>query len=49
MGVTPESLVPVSRYYLGLDAGATKTYCLVGDDAGHVLGFARAGTGNYET
>jgi len=39
----------VSRYYLGLDAGATKTYCLVGDDAGHVLGFARAGTGNYET
>lgn len=36
------------RYYLGLDAGGTKTFCLVGDEAGHVLGFGRAGAGNYE-
>lgn len=36
------------RYYLGLDAGGTKTFCLVGDEAGRVLGFGRAGTGNYE-
>jgi len=36
------------RYYLGLDAGATKTFCLVGDEAGHVLGFGRGGAGNYE-
>jgi len=36
------------RYYLGLDAGGTKTFCLVGDAAGHVLGFGRGGTGNYE-
>jgi len=35
-------------YYLGLDAGGTKTYCLVGDETGAVLGFGRAGTGNYE-
>ncbi len=37
------------KYYLGLDAGGTKTFCLVGDSAGHVLGFGRAGAGNYET
>ena len=36
------------RNYLGLDAGGTKTFCLVGDAAGQVLGFGRAGTGNYE-
>lgn len=36
------------KYYLGLDAGGTKTYCLVGDEQGNVLGFGRAGTGNYE-
>lgn len=35
-------------YYLGIDAGGTKTYCLVGDERGNVLGFGRAGTGNYE-
>lgn len=35
-------------YYLGLDVGGTKTFCLAGDDAGHVLGFGRAGAGNYE-
>lgn len=34
--------------YLGLDAGGTKTFCLVADQEGHVLGFGRAGTGNYE-
>lgn len=36
------------RYYLGLDAGGTKTFCLVGDETGQVLGFGRAGAGNYE-
>ena len=38
----------MTRYYLGLDAGATKTYALVGKDDGEVLGFGRAGVGNYE-
>ncbi len=36
------------QYYVGLAAGGTKTYWLVGDAEGHVLGFGRAGTGNYE-
>lgn len=35
-------------YYLGLDAGGTKTFCLIGDERGNVLGFGRGGTGNYE-
>lgn len=37
------------KYYLGLDAGGTKTYCIVGDETGRVLGFGRAGAGNYES
>ena len=36
------------RYYLGIDAGGTKTFCLIGDDQGHIRGFGRAGAGNYE-
>ena len=36
------------RYYLGLDAGGTKTFCLIGDEQGHIKGFGRAGAGNYE-
>lgn len=35
-------------FYLGLDVGGTKTFCLAGDDTGKVLGFGRAGAGNYE-
>ncbi|NUM55377.1 MAG: hypothetical protein HUU46_17150 [Candidatus Hydrogenedentes bacterium] len=35
-------------YFLGLDVGGTKTHCLIGDEAGNVLGFGRAATGNYE-
>lgn len=35
-------------YYLGLDAGGTKTYCLIGDEEGRILGFGKAGPGNYE-
>lgn len=36
------------KHYLGLDAGGTKTFCLVGDETGRIEGFGRAGTGNYE-
>lgn len=36
------------EYYLGLDAGATKTLCLAGDAQGNILGLGRAGCGNYE-
>lgn len=35
-------------FYLGLDAGGTKTFCLIGDELGQIKGFGRAGTGNYE-
>jgi N-acetylglucosamine kinase-like BadF-type ATPase len=37
------------RYYLGIDAGGTKTFCLIGDEEGGIRGFGRAGSGNYET
>ncbi len=36
------------QYCLGLDAGGTKTFCLVSDGAGRILGFGKAGPGNYE-
>ena len=36
------------KRYLGLDAGATKTFCIIGDETGRILGFGRAGAGNYE-
>ncbi|MFM1918770.1 MAG: hypothetical protein RLZZ303_404 [Candidatus Hydrogenedentota bacterium] len=35
-------------YYMGIDAGGTKTHCLIADGEGTVLGFGKAGTGNYE-
>lgn len=37
------------KHYLGLDAGGTKTFCLVGTEEGAVVGFGRGGSGNYET
>ncbi len=36
------------KYYLGIDAGGTKTFTLIGDETGKILGFGRAGAGNYE-
>lgn len=36
------------RYYLGIDAGATKTHALVADEHGHVRGGGHAGPGNWE-
>jgi len=35
-------------YYLGIDAGGTKTFCLVGNGRGEAVGFGKAGAGNYE-
>lgn len=34
---------------LGVDAGATKTFALVADQSGRVLGFGRGGPGNHQT
>ncbi|MEK7793569.1 MAG: BadF/BadG/BcrA/BcrD ATPase family protein [Candidatus Hydrogenedentota bacterium] len=38
----------MSKYYLGLDVGGTKTHCIVADDEGSILGFAADGCGSYE-
>jgi N-acetylglucosamine kinase-like BadF-type ATPase len=35
-------------YYAGLDAGGTKTNCLIVDESGAAVGFGKAGPGNYE-
>jgi len=33
---------------LGVDAGASKTFALVSDDGGHILGFGQGGPGNHQ-
>lgn len=33
---------------LGVDAGASKTFALVADDTGHILGFGQGGPGNHQ-
>lgn len=38
----------MAEYYLGLDAGGTKTYALVGSNDGSISGFGASGVGNYE-
>lgn len=39
----------MSRYFLGVDIGATKSHALVADEAGNAVGFAHGGPGNHET
>ncbi|NWG14891.1 MAG: ATPase, partial [Acidobacteria bacterium] len=36
------------RYYLGLDAGASKTHALIADADGHIVGVGLSGPGNWE-
>ncbi|HWQ14555.1 MAG TPA: BadF/BadG/BcrA/BcrD ATPase family protein, partial [Roseiflexaceae bacterium] len=36
------------HYYLGIDAGGTKTLALIADGEGRVLGAGRSGAGNWE-
>ncbi len=38
----------MSRYFLGIDIGGTKSHALIADDRGQVLGFAETGPGNHE-
>ena len=38
----------MTRYFLGVDVGGTKTHALIADDAGQALGFATGGPGNWE-
>jgi N-acetylglucosamine kinase-like BadF-type ATPase len=39
----------VTRYFLGIDIGATKSHALVADETGHALGLGTGGAGNWET
>ena len=38
----------MTRYYLGVDIGATKSEALIADERGRALGSGRAGPGNHE-
>jgi N-acetylglucosamine kinase-like BadF-type ATPase len=38
-----------SQYFLGLDAGGTKTHALIADKTGRALGFAQDGPGNWQS
>ncbi len=39
----------MSQYFLGVDAGGTKTHALVADEDGEALGFGQAGAGNWQS
>jgi N-acetylglucosamine kinase-like BadF-type ATPase len=39
----------MTRYFLGIDTGATKSHALIADGNGRVLGFCEGGPGNWET
>jgi len=41
--------MPDLRYYLGVDAGGTKTHALIADQTGRIHGAGRSGTGNWES
>jgi N-acetylglucosamine kinase-like BadF-type ATPase len=36
-------------YFLGVDAGGTKTHALITDETGMAIGFGQAGPGNWES
>jgi N-acetylglucosamine kinase-like BadF-type ATPase len=36
------------QYYLGIDAGGSKTHALLADDHGYAVGFAEGGPGNHQ-
>ena len=38
----------MTRYFLGVDIGGTKSHALIADEHGHAVGFAEAGPGNHE-
>lgn len=39
----------MSRYFLGVDVGSTKSHGCIADETGTVLGFGNAGAGNHES
>ena len=38
----------MTRYFLGVDIGGTKSHALVADETGHALGWGTGGPGNWE-
>jgi N-acetylglucosamine kinase-like BadF-type ATPase len=38
----------MTRYFLGIDIGGTKSHALIADEKGRAVGFAEAGPGNHE-
>ena len=38
----------MTRYFLGVDVGSTKTHAVVADETGQVVGFGEDGAGNHE-
>lgn len=38
----------MSKYFLGVDVGGTKSHALITDHSGKIVGFGKAGTGNHE-
>lgn len=38
----------MTKYYLGIDTGSTKSHALVADEYGQAVGFGRSGPGNWE-
>ena len=38
----------MTRYYLGVDVGATKSHALIADESGRAVGFAAAGPGTRQ-
>ncbi|WP_151733414.1 N-acetylglucosamine kinase [Paenibacillus tengchongensis] len=36
------------KYYLGVDAGGSKTYAMIADEQGRVIGAGRGGNGNHQ-
>lgn len=39
----------MSRYFLGVDTGATKSHALIANESGHAAGFGIGGPGNWES
>ncbi len=39
----------MTRYFLGIDAGGTKTHALIVSETGETVGFGRGGPGNWES
>jgi len=39
----------MSKYFLGVDTGATNSHALIADENGRILGFGEAGPGNWES